>query len=600
MKFLMRDWAPIALVFMIAVASWSVLEAGHQKDLDRRTRAEANHALHLVERDLELRVASIHRKAVRWTRYGGLSEAAFYSDAAINVADLPGFRALSWADANHITQYVFQAEGSQKPDNETLRVSMNPHRPVAIEAVALARSTGQPQMSAPQTQPDGADTGVRFLVPVFVNGLFDGTLNAVFSAEILTEPILYWGRKVSDAPEFSFRLSIDDLPIFHSPDWAASDSKTFAADPVAMFGRTLRMEIRRRPDFITENADYRPELIALIIAALAVSCLTAVRMLEIRKKAQGELAQTMERLNAINQQLFTEIKTRRAAENAALGASEAKSRFLATMSHEVRTPLNAIMGMFELIQGAEGIPARQKRQAEMGWGSAERLLDQLTNVLELSRLDAKATVLTPFDVRTTTLVEEWTLALEAMIKKSGKPLQAETSVGPDIAETIRVDRDRLGQVITNILHNAVKFTESGSIRLAVLAPRPADATNEPNEARAQIVIEISDTGCGIPVDKWDMVFSRFGQAEAGVKRAADGSGLGLAIAAELLELMGSTISLSDAPGGGARFTIALSHPGIGPPPAEAESTMPRRGFAGRRRRTGDAVFDSRLAGQVSI
>ena len=238
--------------------------------------------------------------------------------------------------------------------------------------------------------------------------------------------------------------------------------------------------------------------------------------------------------------LQREVDSRRIAEREARSADEARKRFLANMSHEVRTPLNAIMGLFQLIQMAD-VPERQKSQATTGLVAANQMLSQLTNVLELSRLEGGALKLHPRPNSTKRLVRHWSEAARAVVTRYNKNIALEVYSAPDLPDVLVIDEKRVAQILTNLCDNAVKFTDEGKLRIDV------STTFIKSKDQTMFCVRISDTGPGIPPGKLSHIFDRFSQIDDSLTRNTSGTGLGLSISAELAELMKGQLKV-ESPG----------------------------------------------------
>ncbi len=245
--------------------------------------------------------------------------------------------------------------------------------------------------------------------------------------------------------------------------------------------------------------------------------------------------------------LKSEIETRKQAEQAAHDAMEVRNTFLATMSHEVRTPLNAIMGFLQLIERrAEN--DKQRQMAQAGIQAANRLLDQLVNVLEVSRLEAKMVEIReqPTDLREQ--AGNWLTEIDAQMSRYGKALDTELIIADSLPDMVLLDPVRVAQIVTNLTDNAAKFTETGRITLRL--------SRDP--ARPALWIDVEDTGPGLGDGDHAQLFDRFVQAESGPKRRKDGSGLGLSICQDLARLMGGDVTARDRRSAqGAVFRITL-------------------------------------------
>jgi signal transduction histidine kinase len=225
-------------------------------------------------------------------------------------------------------------------------------------------------------------------------------------------------------------------------------------------------------------------------------------------------------------------------------ASQHKSAFLANMSHELRTPMNAIIGFTKLVmrRSKEQLPQKQYDNLQKSLSSAEHLLTLINQILDLSKIEAGRLEVYPGRFRLEAVVEECIRTVEPMIKPENVKLSS--NVARDLPE-IYSDRDKLKQIVLNLLSNAVKFTERGQICLV--------ATGD----KEWIVIDVSDTGPGIPRDQFNFIFEEFRQADGGATRQHGGTGLGLSISRHLAHLLGGDVFVDSIVGRGSTFTIRL-------------------------------------------
>ncbi len=278
------------------------------------------------------------------------------------------------------------------------------------------------------------------------------------------------------------------------------------------------------------------------------------RMAETLQSAQEEMQHNIDQATEDVRQNLETIEIQNIeldlARKEALEASRIKSEFLANMSHEIRTPLNGILGFTNLLQKSELSP-RQQDYLTTIQKSAESLLGIINEILDFSKIEAGKLVLEnlPFNLRD--LIQDALTMLAPAAHE--KQLELVSLVYRDTPIQLQGDPQRLKQILTNLVGNAIKFTQGGTVAVRAMLEDESDD-------RAQLRISVQDTGIGLSEEDQQALFKAFSQADNSLSRQAGGTGLGLVISKRLIEQMGGEIGVDSTPGEGAEFWISLSLP----------------------------------------
>ena len=370
-------------------------------------------------------------------------------------------------------------------------------------------------------------------------------------------------EKLSEEQGELFRAAclqaFDAVHIYHSD--ASGRSTYLFLNPAAeaMFGHSLTEVVGRSIDEFIPS-DVREKALPLVFDALnrddgaTIELETARRdgsqiWIEVRAKViqrypDGSfcwlsMSRNIETRRRLQQALIT-------AKDAAEEASRIKSDFLANMSHEIRTPMNGILGMTGLLLESP-LDADQRSYAEAVRQSGELLLRVINDILDISKLEAGKVELETIDFDMTSIVDSTVTLLRPRAVEKG--IEIGVFLDPKARRAFRGDPNRLRQVLFNLLGNAIKFTDKGSVSIDVIL------REEYTEGTARVQFDVKDTGIGMAEDVAQRLFKKFSQADTSITRRYGGTGLGLAIAKQLVELMGGGIEVKSRPGLGSLFRV---------------------------------------------
>ncbi len=275
---------------------------------------------------------------------------------------------------------------------------------------------------------------------------------------------------------------------------------------------------------------------------LAVAEAEAEKLSKAQAEAIVHSAEVIYELEETKEQL--EIATASAE-----ASNVAKSQFLANMSHEIRTPLNGVLGFTDILIDQDDKLSREERLDFLSCiqTSGKHLLSVINDILDLSKIESENIELEYLDYSPHALIAEVISLLRAKAQEKGLRFESQWS-GP-LPETIKTDPTRLRQLLVNVVGNAIKFTDQGEVHLA--------ARIDQSDDHAKLVIDITDTGTGIPEDKLQTIFEAFQQADNSITRQFGGTGLGLSISKQLAVAMGGDVTVQSSQGKGSTFTITI-------------------------------------------
>ena len=284
-----------------------------------------------------------------------------------------------------------------------------------------------------------------------------------------------------------------------------------------------------------------------------IGTIHVVKDITARKNADGLVLEYMKKIERTNEELKDAVAHARCMTEKAQRASEAKNQFLATISHEIRTPLNGVMGMLELLMDT-ALNAEQSNYARIIRSSAHSLLTMVTDILDFSKIEAGKMDLDAVDFDIQKTLRDCILIFKKTA--SDKGLALALCVHPSVPQIINGDPVRFGQVLSNLIGNAIKFTEFGSIAVSVSVEKELGDS-------VTLLVGVKDTGIGIAEDKINTIFDSFSRIDNPRIPKHSGTGLGLSISKRLVGLMEGRIGVSSAINRGSHFwfTVQFEKPG---------------------------------------
>jgi signal transduction histidine kinase/DNA-binding NarL/FixJ family response regulator len=341
-------------------------------------------------------------------------------------------------------------------------------------------------------------------------------------------------------------------------------------------GQTITIELRSirfRGKWISKTA----LLMGLVSAWIGSGILGLSLGLRHFRASLSATTSRLEHLAAVDRERKTAEAAREAALAEAIGLARQRSNFLAQMSHELRTPLNAIIGYAQLLQRDRH---QLTEQQDVGLAtiheSGQHLLTLINDILDLARVEAGKMVLYPVAVHLGGFLQ---VVVDIMrVKAEEKGLSFHYALAPDLPAAVTIDETRLRQVLLNLLGNAVKFTDRGTVSLRVLR-----GEGGADDGAVPLRFEVADTGIGMSAQQLGRLFQPFEQV-ADVPRREGGTGLGLAISGQLVRLMGGSIAVASEPGTGSTFSFELAVPVATSSPPNLSPAPTIVGYAGEPKR----------------
>lgn len=511
----------------------------------------------------------------------GVFEESIRSDKSLDPRGFPHFKIYPEAEKSEyfVVKYAKSLHGGKDLVGMDLGTD-----PDLLKAFYLSMNHGTPSMSGMKLGEDKGEALRMLFVPVYRHNTltqdeqerradFMGFAGFIFNVDLMLQQIvskneifkdidieIFDGAKVS-----SENLFYDSGKEMVEAVEALNDDylKLEAVIPIVDQSWTVHFSTKMSVG-IDRIRKYFPT--AVLIAGVIFSFLLFgfLHLLRTSRERAMNLARKM------TKDLRGEIVERKKAEaqlqearDQALEASRAKSEFLATMSHEIRTPMNAILGMADLLVD-EMPPEERSELLKILKRSGENLLQLINDILDLSKAESGKAELEEADFL---IRDKISRLLEMLITQAKmKDLDLSYEVAEDVPGMVRGDSQRLGQILLNLLTNAIKFTERGSVSVHV---KSQDLPDSGGRKRCRLLFSVRDTGIGIAPENIEKIFRPFTQADSSTTRKYGGTGLGLSISKKLVEIMHGNIGVESQPGVGTTFYFSVEL-GIPEAPAQAQ------------------------------
>lgn len=513
----------------VAWFTWELLSESREKELRSTLQYESGVLSTIIENDINKRVSDIQRIVSRWKVTGGTPQREFEADVSNYLDDRPGFQAIEWVDDDFIVRWVVPLAGNEKAVNLDLgfekrrRKSLNDAKD--LKTISITKPINLVQ----------GGKGILIYFPIYRGGEFDGFILAVFKTQEWLASLVDSSFNASD---FDVSVLMTGDTIYQSDNYVGDVAGEWVGNSaIDVSGNELIVSLHPKAHFFIHDGPYiNPSIVGIIITFSVILSLLLFYLLK-----ASSVSREVQHANLVLEQ---ESRDRKKAEEHANDANEAKSKFLAAMSHEIRTPLNAVLGVLQLIDKPE-LPEDVRSKLKIAKQSGFFLMTLVNQVLDFARIESGAAEKHDEEFVISNLIDELYEMFLPQADKKG--LNFDYKIIGDGDQNALGDYSHIRQILFNLIGNAIKFTEEGSLKILV-------SIQEQSNDILELNFEVSDTGYGISEKEQLEIFDEFNQSEAG-RRSGMGTGLGLSISKQLADLMGGKLTVESAIGRGTTFAF---------------------------------------------
>jgi len=551
-----KEFVPYLAILMVLVVTcvlFVALKVQETATLKREVSSEAEFFRTEFESDLSFHVTALERIAARWTDRGKPSFEEWKDSAARHLRDFNNLHAIEWVNPSLHVQWVEPLEGNEMVVG--MKLAFEPKRLAALEASIASNST---MMTEPINLVQGGK-GLLVYCPIQRNNRFEGFILGVLRIDKLLSSVK---NRVS-SHLYHAHINIGDDQVSAEQDEIALENQYTNKTTTSICGVSWRYYVSPSQRLLSQLHSPLPSitlltgftLCGLLIVMAQISHRLYAKTISLTKTNEQlyEQAEDMAiaREDTETQAIELAVKTHELerARAQAEAASLTKSEFLANMSHEIRTPMTAILGYADLLSDPLIAPGEHLNHIDTIRRNGEHLMSIINDILDLSKIEAGKMTIEQVDCSPHKVLAE----VEGLmrVRANDKGLQFGTECLGPVPRTILSDPVRVRQILINLIGNAIKFTDTGGVRVTIKMGSDQSASDP------HLRFEVIDTGIGLSTKQITNLFKPFTQADTSTTRKFGGTGLGLTITKRFAQLLGGDIIVKSTPGQGSSFVVTV-------------------------------------------